>query len=191
MMMRTSWQFTFWSALFLLLMFAIGIVIKNDFNAPNSYAASNLPDADMTQATYEEYDDSGHLRLWIKTPYITHFPEKDTSLFKTPRAILYTKTGEAWQIQAAQGRATQGVTRIFLQGHVLIQQPGQAEIPETLIETTHLTLFPSQSYAETDAPVSIKRPSSLTEGIGLKAYFKTGVFQLLAKSRGQYVADSQ
>ena len=62
-----------------------------------------------------------------------------------------------------------------------------ADSPETTITTTQAYIYPKQSLAKTDQPVTIKHLQSVAEGKGMEADLKNGNYTLLSQSQGNYV----
>jgi lipopolysaccharide export system protein LptC len=69
----------------------------------------------------------------------------------------------------------------MLLGKVDIWRDGPDGKREIHIETQDLRVSPRKEYAETDLPVSISTPESLTRGTGMRAYLGESRVQLLSK----------
>lgn len=190
MMMRKSPITLFLWPSFLVLAL-LGFIVMFQLNDPSTPIDDNhSPDAYMTEVSYREYDKQGQLRAWIDSPDMQHYPNQDRSEFKTPTIHLYTSDGEPWKITAEQGYSLHGIEKVFLSGKVNIEQHGHGNSPQTTVKTPHITVYPAKSLAKTNAPVTITRPGSITQGIGLEANFHSGQFKLLSQSRGQYEPNS-
>ncbi|MDF1759533.1 MAG: LPS export ABC transporter periplasmic protein LptC [Coxiellaceae bacterium] len=190
-MTKSNQQLTLWSIIIALSALGVYLIFHSLESKPTKQTLASHPDAYMVNAVYEDYDDDGRLHAFLKTPKMTHFPDKDSAQFLTPDVIMYTAAHVPWHVTAQHGRSQHGTSKVFLWGDVIIHQPTRSGLPETTIKTSQMTIYPDRQYAETKKPVTIIRPGSITQGIGLKANFKTGIFQLLSHSRGQYAPNSQ
>lgn len=138
------------------------------------------------QFTQNQYDKSGHLASTSKTPVLHHYINGDYSIFESPHFILHNKQGE-WIIDAAKGKSINQNEKVTLWGNVTMVQPATKTSPMTTILTDHATIYPSKSYAKTDAYVTINRGHTVIEGLGATANLKSGIITLLSQTRGHYV----
>ena len=144
------------------------------------------PDAFMTDASYFEYDKQGNLHSHLSTTKILHYRSKNSSRFEHPKMMVYTDQHVPWYVSADHGRSHDGVKWVYLWDHVSLHQPDRPNNPETTINTSEMTVFPTKSFAKTDQNVTIVRPGSAVEATGMHADFKRGVITLLSHSRGVY-----
>ena len=148
------------------------------------------PNAFMREVDYYQYNDEGDLRSHLVSPFIIHFPYKNSSRFTSPHYLIYTSQHMPWTISADRGKSQNGIEWVYLWGHVKIYEPSQATKVETKITTHNITIFPCRSFAQTDQPVIIVRPDSLIKATGMTADLKKGIIHLLSHSRGVYEADT-
>ena len=72
---------------------------------------------------------------------------------------------------------------LMLLGKVDIWRDSSDGKREIHIETEDLRVLPHEEYAETQLPVSISTPESLTSGTGMRAFLGESRVQLLSKVR--------
>ncbi len=185
-MLRGTQQLWLWLALIILTLVGYYAITNNVENTPIQDVANNHPDAYMDQAYYQNYDSEGKLHARLSTPRMTHYPDNDSAQFIDPKMILLTKKNILWHISAKSGQSMQGTKKVLLWNNVIIHQPKQANDAETTVKTSQLTVYPELQTADTKQSVKITRPGSITTAVGMRANFKTGVFELLSQSRGQY-----
>lgn len=150
------------------------------------HTSTQSPDAFMNNVHYRNFNPQGLLSGQITSPKAVHYPKENVTVFTKPKVLLKTSNDKPWYVTANNGRSRDGDREVFLWGNVLVHQPATKTTINTVIKTTQLTIHPNQETASTTQPVTIIRPGSHTHAIGLKANFKTGVFQLLSHARGNY-----
>lgn len=148
------------------------------------------PNTFMREVDYYQYDDQGDLHSHLVSPFIVHFPYKNSSRLTSPHYLIYTSQHVPWTIHADHGKSQNGIEWIYLWDHVKIHEPSQAMEVETTISTQDITIFPRRSFAQTDQPVTIVRPDSLLKATGMTADLKKGLIHLLSHSRGVYEANA-
>lgn len=121
------------------------------------------------------------------TPLMVHYPLGDTTAVVTPHVVVFNSNGAPWHIYALHGQAQAGVSTIQLWDHVRLEQAASAQNQAMTITTTAMTIFPQQQYAETQQPVQLwQQPGGTASSVGLRAYLKTGIIELLSQAHGQY-----
>lgn len=166
---------------------SLWILFSNQNAAPSSKSNGEaILDGYMTQAYYTQYDEAGQVHAVLYTPQMTHYTQDNTSYFDHPQLTTFSKKRIPWTVTATQGKAVHDGDEVDLWGGVRIHQAPQPNYPETEILTEAMTVYPHRSYAETHQPVTITRPDTHIQAIGLEAYFKTGVFKLLSEVKGSY-----
>ncbi len=188
---KSHQQFWLWSIITALTVMGGFLIIDSVQNDQTEQTSITHPDGYMINAVYQDYNDEGRLHALLKTPKMTHYPDNDTTQFLSPDVIMYTSQQIPWHITSEHGQSKQGADKVLLWGNVVIHQPNRPGSPETTIKTTQITVYPNEQYAQTKKAVSIKRPGSITNAIGLNANFKTGIFKLLSNSRGHYAPNAQ
>ncbi len=143
----------------------------------------------LENASYLQYNKAGKLVSHLSTPIVQHYSFKSSSIFKDPDILIYSKQQNVpWHITAKQGKSIQGTDTIDLWDEVVIHRDATERDAETTIRTTAATLHLQKQEAETEQAVTITQPHSVTQSVGLRADFKTGVMQLSSHARGVYEA---
>jgi lipopolysaccharide export system protein LptC len=122
------------------------------------------------------------------SPEMVHYPTADTTNVTTPHIIIFNSNGEEpWHIYADQGQARNGTDILQLTSNVRLQQAAGPHNQALIINTSAMTIYPDQQYAETDQPIKLWQPSDTATSVGLKAYQQTGIIDLLSQARGHYL----
>lgn len=184
---------TRWLSLFLLTIagFSLWIIFANKYHHPKNTTPQAILDGYMFEAHYTQYDQQGLIHTTLYTPKMTHFNEDSTSYFEHPQLVAYNKHRIPWTVTALQGKAISDGDRVELWGGVKIHQAPEPNFPETTIVTNAMTVYPHYSFAKTDQAITITRPDTVIQAIGMEARFKEGTFKLLSASRGIYVPKSK
>ncbi|MAZ39316.1 MAG: LPS export ABC transporter periplasmic protein LptC [Legionellales bacterium] len=136
----------------------------------------------------KEFDSNGKLIHILNSPYLLHYPKKDSAVLTKPQFIIYsTKNDKApWFVTANQGKTINGTDIIHLTGNVIIHEPQSKSNNNLTIKTEALTIYPKRNFAETNKSVSINEPGITVHSIGMKVYFKQKRVILLNQARGVY-----
>ena len=124
------------------------------------------------------------------SPYVTHYPAGDYTLFTKPHILAYNK-GSPWFIDADNGKNIKETNTTYFIGHVVIVQPATKLAPQTTITTAHGTVYSDRSLATTDTFVTIDRGTTHITAIGATVDFKNGIIQLLSNTRGYTIPQHQ
>lgn len=146
----------------------------------------------LYNATSYRYDADGQLSsVFVATEsrYYQINPKRQTAEdyadVTAPHLTLHSPDSPPWTVIAATGKASNNGNLIQLWDNVELRQVDtQGQKSELL--TPYLLVKPEQQYAETDKPVMITSPGSITHAVGMKAYLQTDVIQLLAKVRSTH-----
>jgi lipopolysaccharide export system protein LptC len=191
-MFRSLNQSWLWIALLIASLLSFWIMLShNASSSVTSKVEAGNPDAYMVNATYKMFNEKGELHARIFSPHMTHYPHNNSAYFLKPRILMYTTKQQPWYVNAEHGRSRDGNAWVYLWGHVVVHQPETPKTINTRITTSTLTVYPNKEIATTNKPVTITRPGSITQAIGLNANFKTGIFKLLSNSEGDYAPDSK
>ena len=132
-----------------------------------------------------QFSKTGNIANHVTTPLLEHYPTTNHTTFTKPNMLVYNDQHN-WHITADHGVSQDNNQKIYLSGHVHINQPATKTTPITTITTTHLTVYPQTSIAKTDAFVTLTRPNTVIHGVGAIANMKSGNIKLLSKARGHY-----
>lgn len=119
----------------------------------------------------------------LSAAYLAHFVDTETKELTRPHLIVYREGGEPWHVASERGWVSADNDVLMLLGKVDIWRNRPDGKPEIHIETEDLKMLPGEEYAETELPVSISTPESLTRGTGMRAYLGESRVQLLSNVR--------
>lgn len=163
-------------------------LLARSFEAPvASTSLPQNPDAYMYNVTAVRTNAlSGTLQDQLFTPEMIHYSIGDTTNITTPHLIIFNSSGEPWNIYANHGQAQSGVTTLQLWDNVRLIQAAGPKNAALSMTTSAMTVFPKDQYAETAQPVTLWQTGGKATSVGLHAYLKTGIIDLLSQARGQY-----
>lgn len=156
---------------------------------------SGAPDQTSTTAKSSEPDyfirgleatitgTDGSPRHRLNAEELTHYPDGDLTTLQTPAMTVFRDDGDLWQLKAKEGEARGGMQQLTLSDSVVLAQTGKQ--PFTL-ETERLQIDTERRYAESDAAVTLRAPSSTIEGVGMQAFAEEQRLRLLNSVRGRY-----
>lgn len=177
----------FFSLLLIISLISSIVFINYDISQQHHLNEASDNDSFMINAQYRQYDLSGQLHFMLNAKRMMHYRTHDTAYFTQPHLFGYTAEHIPWQVDAINGKTLKGTQQIYFWDHVILKQESYPRHPDTTtIQTNTMTVFPNQSLATTQDPVTILRPQSIAYGTGLNANLKTGMIQLLSQARGSY-----
>lgn len=159
-------------------------VIATTSHDPHTY------DAFVDQLHQTQFSKLGKQDSIFISPNIKHYTSSGHSQITHPHIIMHNKNG-IWDVTSDYATALANNDEIQLNGHVKIIQPATKTTAQTVITTTHATVYPKRSYAMTKDYVTIQRGNTMIAGQGATADMKQGVIKLLAHTRGHYVPTQQ
>ena len=152
-------------------------------NLPEQYGE---PDYSIKEAHLTRFNAQGQRLQTLKSTQITHYPEKDLTLFENPLIHHYSLQGQVWQITAKRAEQFSN-NDIYLEEKVVITplNPDSDYLPEFLTE--RLWVDSESNLAHTQDPVSFISPTGKTTGEGFQLHLGTGLAEILQTVQGNYL----
>lgn len=183
-MFRFSKQRLFFIFIFLVI---LGVVLATFLNIiSREYLHDDSPDVFMSSLEQVTYNTDGSIKQRLNAEHLTHQAAQDHSAFTQPNITMHTSDKKLWRITAQKGYSQKGSKEVFLYGHVVFFQPGDAQQPSTRVTTEKAHLFPHQQQASTQRPARIQRPGTDIRCIGMNADFKKGIIYFHQQVRAIY-----
>lgn len=163
---------------------ASGWILYNlDFgDEPVERASSDAPDAYIENFVTVEMDDAGRPRRRIEASRMEYYADRTIEL-TNPRYVLFRADGEPWHVQSARARVSADGSVLWLLGEVDIWRNDASGTRDLDIRTEHLMVLTQSEYGETTEPVTIRTPSSISSGVGMRAWLGETRFELLSQVR--------
>lgn len=177
-------------ALALLISLGALVVWLQDLNLPAPHAQLpeqyGEPDYFVENASLSRFNAQGQRLQKVNSSQVTHYPEKDITLFEKPLMHHYTQQGQAWQVTAKRAEHL-GEDIIYLEEQVVITplNAHSAYLPEFV--TQRLWVNSTTQTAYTNDAVSFISPSGTTQGQGLQANLSSGLVEILQAVQGSYL----
>lgn len=154
-----------------------------DFDdAPPERAAPDAPEAYMENFSTVEMDATGRPRRRIEASYMAYHADRTVEL-TDPRYVLFSDEGEPWHVRSERGRVSSGGSVLWLLGTVDIWRNDASGARDLDIRTEHLMVLTDSEYAETTELVTIRTPTSISTGVGMRAWLDETRFELLSQVR--------
>ncbi|MBY0545128.1 MAG: LPS export ABC transporter periplasmic protein LptC [Gammaproteobacteria bacterium] len=145
------------------------------------------PDFYALNVTATETSTTGMLKDKFMSPKVVHYALNNTAFYDSPHIISYPEDGKSpWDITANYGRSINGTEKIILWDNVNIHEPTGIKNNDTLITTSWLIVYPKQSYAESNKPVTLVEPDLTANSVGVRVFFKEKRIELLNQASGVY-----
>jgi len=149
----------------------------------NTAANDKVMDRFIEQLDFKQFNLDGSLIKSIQADKATHMVYNNTSFFDNPKVIFTDSQGIPWNMQAEKAQSLHGTKIIFASGNVVVQHPTIGNHTATKINTSWMSFDQKKDFAYTNQPVTITRPDSITQGIGMTANFKKSIFKILSKAK--------
>ena len=143
-------------------------------------SSRHIPDFFIEDFTTTTMGPEGRPARRLTAEYMAHFPDSDTNEFQEPYVIIFRDAGEPWHVTGERGWTSGAGDVMLLLGEVRIWRNGESGERKVQIETRDLRVLPESDYGETEEPVIIRTPTSITRGIGLRAWLEQSRMELLA-----------
>ncbi len=143
----------------------------------------HMPDFFMEDFTSTNMDDEGRPRRRVSAAYMAHFPDSNSNEFQSPHVVIFRGSGQPWHVESERGWTSGAGDVMLLLGEVTIWRNGESGERKIQIETRDLRVLPDSDYGETEEAVTIRTPTSVTRGIGMRAWLDQSRMELLADVR--------
>jgi len=153
---------------------------------PPPVSSRHEPDFYMENFSSTVMGEDGRPRRRIRAEYMAHFPDTNTKELARPRILLYRARGQPWRIESERGWVSADDDVMLLLGRVRIWRENEAGAREIDIQTQDLRVLPETEYGETDRPVVIRTATSVSRGVGMRAYLSQSRLELLSKVHTRY-----
>ena len=147
-----------------------------------SRRASGEPDAYMERFVTVEMDDEGKPKRRLEADYMAFHPDETTEL-SNPYYVLYPADGEPWHVRSERGRISADGNVVTLLGRVDIWRNDGSGARDLDIRTGNLKVLSGSAYGETGEPVTIRTPTSTSQGVGMRAWLDERRIELLSEVR--------
>lgn len=141
----------------------------------------HAPDLTMEEFEVTTMGEDGRRLRRLSAATMAYFTDTETTELRRPHLVIYQEPEEPWHVASERGWISADNDVLMLLGKVDIWRDGPDGKREIHIETHDLRVLPREEYAQTDLPVSISTPESLTHGTGMRAYLGESRVQLLSK----------
>ncbi len=141
----------------------------------------HAPDLTMEEFEVTTMGEDGSPLRRLSAAYMAHFTDTETKELRHPHLVVYQQQAEPWHVASERGWVSADNDVLMLLGKVDIWRNSPDGKREIHIESQDLRVLPREEYAETELPVSISTPESLTHGTGMRAYLAESRVQLLSK----------
>lgn len=177
-------------ALLALITLGILVVGLQDLSLPTPHThlpeQYGEPDYYVEKARLTRFNAQGKRLQTLDSSQVTHYPEKDLALFKSPLMHHYSEQGRVWQVIAERAES-QAKNNIYLEEKVVITplNPDSTYLPE--FYTDRLWIDTQTNIAHTEDPVSFISPDGKTNGKGFHLYLDTGLAEILQDVQSSYL----
>lgn len=135
------------------------------------------PDYYAENFSVRRFDSTGAVQNMLVAKKMVHYPDDDTTVATEPQ-MSFLKGPRPTRITALQGLIGPDAGEIVFVGNVRGVRAATAKDPEIVFTTTHLTVFPDDEVARTNAAVTFTQGASVIHGIGMEADGKSQIYKL-------------
>ncbi len=152
-------------------------------------AAGDRPDYRLDDFELVSLDAAGRESFTLRAPTLVRSPGDRTMSLTTPVFFVPNGEGKHWEIRSRSGWVSADQTEIRLQGEVKANGPDDDVRPVTM-NTDHLSVYPRQNRASTDAVVTIVQPGSILRGRGFAVSTLTKRYVLRSEVQSTHAPSS-
>ncbi len=162
-----------------------------EINLPAADSSQRIADHFLNHATIINFDSQGMPKSQLTGTRLLHYPgDEDAELF-APQITFNRDVGAPVLITADRGWVNKDGTRVFFQGHTVVERKQSPSNNFSRLDTPELTIWPNKEFAETDKHVKISTDTTIATGIGMKAHLDNERYYLLNDVRVHYEKKNQ
>jgi lipopolysaccharide export system protein LptC len=169
---------------------ALTLWLRDAAERPSESAASarlHLPDYSMEGFELTVMDLNGNPDYRLQATGMRHYQDDGSTEMDAPQLVTFRYGEPPWRATAERGWASARAELVRLMGQVTVHRPAGPSGGEVHIETSELTVRPSEDYAETEQQVAGTMGDHQVQAVGMRLFLAEGRVQLLSGVRGRYV----
>ncbi len=139
----------------------------------------------MEGFTRTAMDDRGQVTTRLYAERMYHYPDDDSTRLVRPR-IEILQAGPPWYAAAETGFVDAQGEVVLLRGEVRVWRDDAAGGRALEVITTRMRVLPARRYAETDDPITLVTPESVTHAVGMRGDLRYNRLELLQEVRTRY-----
>jgi lipopolysaccharide export system protein LptC len=143
------------------------------------------PDFIVGKISIRHFDGTGELRQVLLSHTMTHYPDDDSTLIAKPDLTYYTGQ-RTTHLVSNTAQVSKDNKQVYLSGDVLLTKPPFDNLPETVMKTSALTVFPDDDIAIGKARVTILRGESVVSGDSINYNGKSSIAILAGRVKGTF-----
>ncbi len=144
------------------------------------------PDYIVDNLTNTRFDAKGRVDSTLAAAKMLHYPDDDSTDLIAPRVVQTKPDEPRITLTADRGTLSQDGEEVFLYGNVLVVREGQAERPETRMQTSFMHVVRAQSVYRTDREVVITEGDRVLSGRGMEYWNDSRQLFLRERVRGRF-----
>ncbi len=157
------------------------------FSSPESDAKyRHDPDAKAENFRITRFDENGHLKYRIYSPFGQHYPDHDSTLMRSPVIMNYQPEKPVMTLAARNGLTVGSGDVVFLWQEVTAHRPAMQDTPALSAFMDDLVALPDQQFGFTQGPAEIRQGYSWLKGVGMEIDQIAATFVLQSQVKGLY-----
>lgn len=145
-----------------------------------------VPDYYMEQFDLKVLVAGEGLRYRLQGQALKHFTDQGGATVVQPRLRVFAAEQGDWLLQAEQGEVHDEGDRVEFAGAVEVVHPSLDPWRRVAISTDTLSVYPEESYMETDDAVTVQHFNGVTLARGMRVDFNDRTLRLRAEVHGEY-----
>lgn len=183
------WPSQIFPIVLLALLAGLSFVLMRAVEFPDSDSDGKTrhdPDAIAENFTVLRYDRDGQLRYRLVAPYMTHYPDDDSSLITAPKLTSYRPDAPEVVVTGDQAKVTAKGRIAYLWDNVEARRQATEQRPAMVATMPDLTVDTEENTGFTNNPVEITQGHSWMKGVGMYLDNKASTFELRSQVTGMY-----
>lgn len=133
------------------------------------------------------YNEEGRLAFRLRAPQLSHDDARDAFHVQAPVFQFFNNTGKAWDAISKRALINTRTKRVSMRDNVRVTQSPQAgNAGQFTLDTQALEADTDARRITSNVAVTLRRPGSILQGVGLTAELDTKQFALAATVRGRF-----
>jgi lipopolysaccharide export system protein LptC len=159
---------------------------EQERNAAPRFTGPPRSDYQLQDFELASYAESGKLAFRLRAPRLSHDDAREAFHVELPVFQFFNSEGSAWNATSRRALISTRSKTVAMRERVRVTQAAQDSGGEFKLETEALDADTSAKKITTNSAVTMRRPGSILQGIGLMADLDTRQFELTSAVRGRF-----
>ena len=143
------------------------------------------PDYIINQIDVRVFNSTGGLKQSLLADTMTHYPDDDSTQIANPQLTYHLEHSKT-QLYSNTAQVSHDNKKVFLRGAVRLVKPSPDGLPDMVLRTETMTVFPDEDIAQSNVRVTITRGDTIVSGDSINYNGRTSIAILAGRVKGTF-----